>query len=196
MRRDLPGAVVLAGGSSSRMGRDKALLSVDGERLVDRVVRIVGEVADRVVVASGHRRLAPVGAREVRDPEVGPLGAIAAGLRALGVPAAAVVAVDQPDPCPGLLVALADLLGDAPCAVPVVDGRLQPLHAVWAGSVLGDVEAALEAGQRSPVRLLERLPARTVQRDVWARYDRSGAFAVGWNEPEDLDERADPASGT
>ncbi len=183
-------AVVLAGGGSRRMGRDKPLLRVDGERLVDRVVRIVGAVADRVVVAAGTRPLRVAEATVVPDPGEGPLAGIVAGLAAVDAPHVAVVAVDQPDPCPGLLLTLAQRRGGAVGAAPVVGGRLQPLHAVWGRAALPDLRAVLRAGERSPTRVLEDLGAVRVGPSVWGQHDPTGTFAVGWNRPADLDARA------
>src|SRR5260221_13177609 len=65
-------AIVLAGGLSSRMGADKALLRIGGERLIDRAVRIAGEVAQPViVVASNAERLAVPGAVVIGDETPG-----------------------------------------------------------------------------------------------------------------------------
>ena len=79
--------VVLAGGASRRMGRDKALMELDGEPLVARAVRLLSGVCSDVAVASGDgRRLdgAGLGVRQVADvvPDAGPVAGIAAGLEA------------------------------------------------------------------------------------------------------------------
>lgn len=185
-------AVVLAGGGSRRMGTDKAALRVGGQRLVDRVVTRLREVAVEVVVTAGpDRRLEPEGAREIRDEGVGPLGGILAGLEAVTARDVAVVAVDHPDPCTALLVALAARRAGAPCAAPVVGGRLQPLHAVWAREAAPAVRTAVAAGERSPTRLLQGWSVERVGPDLWARYDPSGRFARGWNHPDDLDGRVE-----
>lgn len=185
-------AVVLAGGGSCRMGTDKAVLRIEGQRLVDRVVARLGEVAGEIVVVAGpDRRLEPEGAREIPDEGLGPLGGILVGLEAVTTRDVAVVAVDHPDPCPALLVALAARRGAAPCAAPVVDGRLQPLHAVWARRAAPAVRGAVAAGERSPTRLLQGWAVERVGAPLWRRYDPSGRFARGWNRPDDLDDRAE-----
>ncbi|HET9225447.1 MAG TPA: NTP transferase domain-containing protein, partial [Thermoanaerobaculia bacterium] len=51
--------VVLAGGASSRMGRDKALLEIEGETLVSSAARRLGEVCEEVIVADRGRGLLP-----------------------------------------------------------------------------------------------------------------------------------------
>ncbi|MEO2089985.1 MAG: NTP transferase domain-containing protein, partial [Gemmataceae bacterium] len=82
------GGVVLCGGRSSRMGRPKAWLSVDGETMLHRVVRVVAAVADPVVVVAAAGQDVPplpVGVEVVRDEADGggPLGGLAAGLASL-----------------------------------------------------------------------------------------------------------------
>lgn len=194
-RRPGLAVVVLAGGASRRMGTDKALLVVDGERLVDRVVERLRGLTTQVVVASGPgRALDPPGAEEIADPGLGPLAAIVAGLEAVTAPSVAVVGVDHPDASPAVLAALAEVRGDAVCAAPVVEGRLQPLHAVWGRHALPDLRAAVAAGERSPTRLLGNLAVHRMEPAAWRRYDPTGRFAVNWNHPGDLDHRTEMPS--
>lgn len=181
-------AVVLAGGASRRMGRDKATLEVDGERLVDRAVARLSTVADHVLVASGGRSLG-------RDDEVpdapdctGPLAGIVAALRRTDADLLAVVPVDAPDTDPRLVARLADLCrasGRAACVVHA-DGHVQALHAVIDRSALPAVEARVAAGERSPRGLLAWLDARCVDADGWADLDAAGRSVRDWDSPADL----------
>jgi len=91
------GAIILAGGASRRMGDDKALVEWDGVRAIDRVVRLAAEAGADPVIVSGP----DYGYRFAPDPEVGAgpvagLRAASAMLRADGVEAALVLAVDAP----------------------------------------------------------------------------------------------------
>lgn len=181
--------LVLAGGRSRRMGTDKAVLVVDGERLVDRALRLLAEVCDHVLVASGDGARLDVDAPQVADdPEVeGPLAGLIAGLAGSPTDDVAVVAVDAPYADPAVLSRCRELRGGAPVAAPVVDGVVQPLHAVWSREALPELRRAAAAGERSPRRLVEELGGRLVTADEWAPVARDGgAFAVSWNAPEDL----------
>lgn len=159
MARGLAG-LVLAGGGSTRFGRDKALVEVDGATLLDRAAACLRAVCEApVLVASGDGTSRPgVGDGQVADlvAGAGPLSAIGAGLTALGevVPRVAVLAVDHVAPSAELLRLLADQPGTWSCAVAEVGGRLQPLHAVWSTHVAGDLVAAVDAGERSVVAWL------------------------------------------
>lgn len=186
--------VVLAGGGSRRMGRDKAVLPLDGQRLVDHVAERWAGVAQRVMVASGARSLG-------RDDEVddalectGPLAGILAALRASRADQLAVVPVDAPHTDPRVLQRLATLCRrhDRAAAVAVVDGHVQALHAVVERWACNAIEERVAAGERSPRHLLAWLDALVVDVDGWGDIDASGHFADDWDHPEDLPQHLRP----
>lgn len=186
---DLTG-LVLAGGASRRMGTDKALLHVAGETLAARAVRILRAVCAEVIVASGDGiRLAGFGDRQVADaiPDAGPLAGLVAGLDAAAHDLVAVTAVDLPFVSSALLRLLAGLHRGEPAVVPQVDGRLQPLHAVYARATAGRLHALLAGGERSVTAAVRALDPRVVERDEWAPADPTGRFAWNVNRPEDLE---------
>lgn len=185
-----PTGVVLCGGTGRRMGGDKALLPVDGQPLVDRVVARLRQVCAPVVLAVGDdpRRLADRADGVVCDepPGAGPLAGIAAGLAAAGSEAVAVCAVDHPHANPWLLADLAAMAVGHHAAVPVVEGWPQPLHAVWTRGSLATLRAYLAAGHRSVRGALDHLDWVAVDRSVWARRDPQARFAADIDTPEDL----------
>lgn len=148
--------VVLAGGHSTRFGRDKALATLGGRTLLDRAVSCLRGVCDgRVLVSSGDGISRPLVADgQIADvvPEGGPLAGIAAALLALRdeASAVAVLAVDHVAPSAALLALLAQRRDDAACATVIVGEWLQPLHAVWSTDVADDVTAAVTGGVSSP----------------------------------------------
>src|ERR671923_1218080 len=163
--------LLLTGGASRRMGTDKALIEVGGQRLVDRAAAVLAAVADPVVeVGPGWSGLPAV--RE-DPPGSGPLAALSAGaaaLRALGHDGPVLVlAVDMPRVTVELLRLLARRPGPA-TAVPRADGHPQPMCARYGPDVLAAVDERLAAGGRSLRDLLETLAASGV---------------VSWVEPEE-----------
>ena len=88
------GAIILCGGGSRRMGRDKALLAWGGVRAVDRVAALARTVGAEALVTAG----ADLGLPWVPDDEAGagPVGGVLAGARALGARRLLVLAVDAP----------------------------------------------------------------------------------------------------
>jgi len=133
------GAVVLAGGRSSRMGQAKALLDWHGISAVEHAVGVVRDGADGgpvCVVRAPGQGLPPLAAIVVEDPAAygGPLVALHAGLVALEGRCEAVFAcgVDTPLLAPAFVRAVLRALRDGDDAVvPVIGGRAQPLLAAY-----------------------------------------------------------------
>jgi molybdopterin-guanine dinucleotide biosynthesis protein A len=183
------------------MGRDKASLVFEGTSLAERVARLLAEVCDEVLVASGDgERLAALGLPQVADahPGTGPLGGILAGLRAASNEVVAVVAVDMPFASPAVIRMLASARGDHDAVVPVTDRGVEPLHAIYARTAAAPLAAQLEGGTRAVQRALEGLTVRYVAQDEWREADPSGRFASNVNLPDDLRalrDSAPPAGG-
>ena len=194
MERALSG-ILLAGGASTRMGTDKALLAVGGLALATRVARLLAEACDEVIVASGDgERLGWLGLLQVADsvPSAGPLAGIVAGLERARHPLAAVVAIDMPFASPALLRLLAARWGGEDAVVPVTGRGPEPLHAVYATAAAPALRRRLAGPDRSLRGALAALRVRTVGRDEWAAVDPDEAFAVNLNRPEDLTASACP----
>ena len=188
--------VVLAGGTSRRMGVDKATLrTADGETFLRRAVRTLAEAgADPVLVASGRAgRFAATGARdeheEVDDGDRqrgrGPLAGILAALRRTGAttPVVAVLAVDLPDASPELLRWLRAAWAPGDAALVPLDptGRPQPLHALWSTALADDLDDHLAGGGRRVLRFLTAAGARLVAPPV--ELQAEGAWARNVNDP-------------
>jgi molybdopterin-guanine dinucleotide biosynthesis protein A len=165
------GAIILCGGKSSRMGRDKATLPFGPELMLARVVRLVGEVvepANIVVVAAPEQVLPPLPATVAiaRDlyRERGPLEGLAAGLRQFAgrVDAAYATACDVPLLAPAFVAKMFELLGDHDIAVPRDGEHHHPLAAVYRTTVLPHVERLLSADRLRPRFLFDEVNTREV----------------------------------
>ena len=181
--------LVLCGGSSSRMGRDKALMEIEGLPLVVRIASLVAEVADPVLLAPGSPgRLGDLGYPEVADDPlgVGPLGGLLGGLARSPHQLVATVAVDMPFASPKLLRLLADLHTGEDAVVPVTDAGVQPLHAVYATTAVAGLRRSRAAGRLALRLALEGLRVRRVEEGEWRSADPTGRFALNVNRPEDL----------
>lgn len=156
------GAVVLAGGLSSRMGRSKADLEWHGSTLLRRVVGLAGRGAGGpvVVVRAPGQSLPELPADvEVVEDEVagrGPLQGIAAGLAALvgRADSAFVCATDLPFLHPAYVRRVLAGLDGADVALPVVHGFRQPLAAAYRTSLARRVAELLATGSTRPADLL------------------------------------------
>lgn len=157
--------IVLCGGHSSRMGRAKALLPWRGRPVIAHVVDLLREATDEVVVVSSETlELPPLPAPVVvdREPDLGPLAGIREGLAAVTAELAFVTATDAPFLTPQTVRAL---FSHGCAAAPELDGRVQPLCAVYPRSCLPDAEALITAGRLRPFFLLQAAGFRRLRGD-------------------------------
>jgi molybdopterin-guanine dinucleotide biosynthesis protein A len=187
---------VLAGGRSTRFGRDKLLEPYRGAPMLHHTVRSVAEVCDDVVIVlapSGGEPALPDGvrARFVRDAVAGegPLRGLATGLGVVEAPMALVVAGDMPDLEPAVLTELLRVVGAGSPAAALEEGtRARPLPCVL--RVRPATEAAerlLGAGRRRLRDLLDELGTTLVPERTWRALDPEGRSLRDVDEPGDLD---------
>ncbi|GJF10203.1 putative molybdenum cofactor guanylyltransferase [Mycolicibacterium cyprinidarum] len=166
-------AVVLAGGASRRMGRDKATLVIDGPAgpttLVERVVSIVGaRCAPVYVIAAPGQALPELPAIIVRDEVrgVGPLLATGRGLRAAaesGAEHAFVCAVDMPELTTELIETLAGPAQRLAADVIVPwDGRYHYLAGIYRTALFSTVAKLVNAGERSMRALVDSVDTQRI----------------------------------
>jgi molybdopterin-guanine dinucleotide biosynthesis protein A len=180
--------VILAGGRSRRMGRDKAWIPVEGRPLVLFQAGRLSAVFDEVVVSAKTRdRFSAEGLRVVTDPETefAPIFGIRAALAELGGPVF-VLAVDLPRFPPALAAALArELVEKAlPCVVPSAEGRIQALCAAYAPSILPELDARIAAGRLAIRELVAECGGAVRDETFWRRWGGPESFE-NWNRPED-----------
>jgi molybdenum cofactor guanylyltransferase len=139
---------VLAGGQSSRMGTDKALVELDGEPLVARSLNILRQ-ADLSATIAGARselsRFAPV----IDDPGDGPLSGVCAALRSMQAEYAVFLSVDMPLLPSSLLACLLNhaRITDSVAAVASVNGFAQTFPAVVHEAALAAAQSELTSGK-------------------------------------------------
>ncbi|MDH4065576.1 MAG: molybdenum cofactor guanylyltransferase [Acidobacteriota bacterium] len=187
--KDLPAsAIVLCGGVSTRMGRDKASLPFGDETLLDRVIRIVQDQFDDVVIAAGDSQEVPAGVEVVRDtvPGLGPLPALLRALSRVRNERAFVVACDTPLLQPTLVSTLVRFsLGWEAC-VPVVDGVRMTTCAVYGTAAATRVAGGLMAVESAGLRTLAaRLETRFVHADELRDADPNLLSFVPCNTPNE-----------
>jgi molybdopterin-guanine dinucleotide biosynthesis protein A len=164
------GGIVLAGGKSSRMGSSKALLPFGSETMLQRVVRLLGEVVSPIVVVAAAGQELPGLPPNVfvtcdEHEGRGPLEGLRAGLKALpqNVEAAYVTSCDVPLLVPGFVRQMFDLASGYDIAVMEIDGFTHPLSAVYRRSTLPFIEDLLSKDRLRPVFLFDAVNTRRVR---------------------------------
>ena len=186
-------AIVLAGGLSRRLGRDKAVVPFNGVPLIGRVIcRLSGLTAETVVVVNSQARAAelplPVSAKTVVDiyPDSGSLGGIYTGLSGAENEWGFVVACDMPFLNAGLIQYMLGLRGGYDAVVPVLEGYPEPTHAAYSRTCLPHIERRLKAGQLKIAGFFDDVRVRYVPVSEIDVYDRDHLSFFNVNTPEDL----------
>lgn len=183
---------VLAGGESSRMGREKALLEIGGLPLILRTAQLVESVAGSATVVGDSAGIRGLGLRTVADdwPGAGPLGGIATALRASSAEWSLVVACDLPYLTKVWLEYLVSRASasDADAVIAMNQGGAEPLCAAYRGTAEPAIRSAVALGNRKVRSMLESLRGEVIEPAEWKRFDSDGYLFKNMNSPEDYEE--------
>lgn len=151
-------SIVLAGGTSRRMGKTKALLPINGRPMIQSLIRSLVPISGNIIVSlnDGERheelkQALPAGVRVVYDerPGQGPLMGIYTGLKASDTDINLVVACDIPEIDPGFITEMRSYAGDHDVVAAVDnEGRTNALLAMYRRSVIPLMKKQLDEGQR------------------------------------------------
>ena len=172
----LGGAIILAGGDSSRLGYPKYLLEFNGVTLIEILIRRLGSLFDQITAVTDREELfdgLPVKLTGdlLTGYEKSPLRGIHAGLSVSGLPFQFVVACDMPFINLDLIRYMANFASQYDAVVPFTDNCFQPLHAFYHRSSLGSMENFIEQGQRKIIDYYDKIKMRTVGYSEIARFD-------------------------
>jgi molybdopterin-guanine dinucleotide biosynthesis protein A len=181
-------AVILAGGNSTRMKSNKALLPYRGELFIERIYRQLAAIFPEVILVTNTPetyRFLPC--RTVSDlyPGRGPLAGVHAGLTHCTTPYIFVVACDMPDLDEALIRHLVSGIGNRDVVVPESEGGLEPLHAVYGKRCLPVIEKNLSMGISKIIDCFKRLNVTVVSREEIAGIDPTFLSFRNINKPEE-----------
>jgi molybdopterin-guanine dinucleotide biosynthesis protein A len=187
--------VILAGGVSRRLEKNKALERIGGKALIERVIDSLVPLTTEVlaVVARPEQATAlrlPPSLRVVSDryPGGGSLGGIFTGLEASAEPWSLVVACDMPFLNRELLRHLIAQSSNVDAVVPCLGGQPEPLHALYSKACLAPMERMLRAGQLKIAPLFEAVRVRYVDEATIDRIDPRHLSFFNINTQADLEE--------
>ena len=183
---------MLAGGESSRMGRNKALLELGGVPLVVRVARLVAAVTGAATVVGWPEAYSGLGLGAIRDdwPGAGPLGGIATALRASESEWNLVVACDLPYLTKPWLEHLAHRahVSNADAVLPMNDAGAEPLCAMYNKAAEAAIWLALDRGTRKVTDGLAGLHIEYIEKREWKDFDSEGLLFKNMNSAADYEE--------
>jgi len=185
--------VLLAGGKSSRMGKDKRFLELDGASLFQRVLSVLGSTFPEVLVSvadplpeslqSSHQSI------EDLMPGCGSMGGLYSGLKSASHTRVFVVACDMPLLNPAVIEKFVSLGGHADIVMTQSPHGPQPMHALYSKRCLSYLEAFMADGRLSIQGLLEvsELTTRLVSEDDFRSIDPHLLSFLNLNTPADLE---------
>jgi molybdopterin-guanine dinucleotide biosynthesis protein A len=181
--------VILAGGLSRRMGRDKAALPAGDGTLIAHLAHRLAPFVDETIIAGGSvtPNLPDVRLVADRAPGLGPLAGIHTGLMAARHPHVWVVACDLPDVEPAVLMLLRELAATYDGVVPRIGGEPQGVCALYQRNLASRIDALLNAGERSVKSLLAASTIRYVAPDELRAVDPQLRSFRNINTPADYE---------
>ena len=187
-------SIVLAGGKSSRLGRDKAFETLGGKNLIGHVIHSLAPLSSEVIVVTAQDEKSlqiphHFSIRKAVDlyPGCGPLAGIHSGLVSASSFYSLVVACDMPFLDQSLLQYLINLAHGFDVVMPSVEGLMEPLHAVYSKDCLPHIERILKDGGRSVKDVLHQVNVRYVEREEIERFDPTHLSFLNMNTDIDLE---------
>ena len=179
--------VILTGGASRRMGRDKAMLPFGEGTLLQTLIDRYSACGPVGVSVDRPGRFPFCGAIELPDvfPGQGPMNGVVSGFRNTDAQCMLLTAVDLPFGAPSLAQKLDELRGGADaCVMRRGPKGIAPLFAVYGKGCLPAAEQCLSEGRKSFLALLEKVTARYVDPEELPEFDLEH-ICMNVNTPED-----------
>lgn len=182
---------IVAGGKSTRMGRDKSFVPLNGRPLIEHVLertRDLGQ-AETILIVNQPALYAHLGLPMFADllPDKGSLGGIYTAIHHSGTPYTLCVACDMPFLNARLLRYQVSLAPDYDVVVPRVEQYPEGLHAVYSQSCLPAIRSRLAADRLKVIGFYQEVRVRYLDEQEWQRFDPEGLSFRNINTPGELD---------
>ena len=185
---------MLAGGGSTRFGRDKALARIGDEALLARLCAVMRGVTSSAMIIGSREKYAAFGADCVADrwPGEGPLGGIITALLATSETDGEwniVIGCDMPFLTREWLTYIVQraLASEAEVVVPMSTHGLEPLCACWRTIAAAKLQRAFEGGVRKVTEAMKHLSMEVLDETHWKRFDSADRLFWNMNTPGDYE---------
>ncbi len=187
---------VLAGGGSTRFGRDKALVEFGGKPMLARMIRLVHSVSGRVKLVASPGRYTGYGIETVADqwPGEGPLGGIITALEDAAQSSRRsewnlILSCDMPFLTTDWLTFMAERAAksDAQVLLPRSNSGPEPLCACYRTDGAAKLRKAFESGIRKVTEGLKYVITEVLDEADWKRFDNAGRLFWNMNTAADYE---------
>lgn len=182
--------IILSGGKNTRMGVNKAFIRINGERIIDRTIRIFRELFEEIVLVTND----PLAYLEfdlkiVTDIIKGKaaLGGIYTGLFHASCDRAFVCSCDMPFLNVECIRYLQDRAKGYDVVVPVQPEGFQPLHAIYSRRCLPAIKRCIDADRLKITGFYKKARVLEVPFEAIAPFDPEGRMFCNVNSPDDLE---------
>lgn len=172
-------AIILAGGKSSRIGRNKALLKIENEVLIEQTVKKMKLIAEETILVTNQPELYSNLQIKCVTDEVkgkGPLGGLYSGLKSSTTWHNFIVACDMPFIEPDIIKYMFEEARDFDVVVPCIRNNLEPLHAIYSKNCIEPIEKCLFASQYRLVSFYPDVKVKYLTEHKLASYNLSKVF--------------------
>ncbi len=186
-------SIILAGGRSSRLGRNKALQVVAGKTLIQWIIDRLDTLSTEIIIATAHGEAIPCSSaartKIVADihPGKGPLTGIYSGLLASSSRRAIVVGCDTPFFSVALLEYMTQTSPVSDVVIPRVKEKVEPLCAVYSRNCVAPIKELLNQNELRIIKLFPMVKVRYVEEDEIDRFDPEHLSFFNINSQADLE---------
>ena len=183
--------IILAGGENRRMGTDKALLDINGRPLIEHILSVFAGLFEHTIIVTNtpdrYRSYGVEMTGDVLDIR-GPLTGIYSGLLRSRDEYNFVAACDMPFLNPRLIAYMGELAAGQDAVVPMFDGFLEPLHAIYRRGILPTIETQVRRQDRRIRGIFDHIQVRYITDDEIVRFDPLKRSFKNLNTPKEYKE--------
>ena len=182
------GCVIMAGGKSSRMGTDKALLEVNGKKFIEQLMEEFDGFEEKIIARGNNPLVENVFWKVVKDvyQDRGPIGGLHAVLHTCESEALFCVSCDMPFMRKEMADYLCSLM-EPDCDAVITktkDGRVHPMCAVYRKEIAGMLEEQILSGNNRMMSAFDRLRVKYILIEL----EQEAIQLVNINTPQDYKE--------
>ncbi len=182
--------VILAGGKSGRFGKNKALVEIQGIRLIDRVVGVLGSIFKKIILISntpheyGYLHI-PIYEDIIKG--LGPIGGLQTGLTVIADDTGFFVACDMPYLNRDLIRHMIESKDSYDGVVPRMGWKIEALHAIFTKKCLPAINQSITSGKYQLITFLDKVRINYIDEDRIKIFDPELRSFININRPHQLD---------
>ncbi|HOP48237.1 MAG TPA: molybdenum cofactor guanylyltransferase [Desulfobacteraceae bacterium] len=181
--------VILAGGKSSRFGKNKALEKIEGMTIIEKVCEILRPVFSHLLIVTNtpdeYSFLnIPMTGDLIKG--LGPIGGVYSGLCAMTTEAGFFVACDMPFLNRKLICHMVDISPGYDAVVPKIDWMFEPLHALYTKQCIPAIKSTIDLRKRQIINCLNDIHVKYVSEQEIRAFDPEIRSFLNINRPDDI----------